>query len=258
MGHGRIVSFLARVAQVALALVLASCRAPPWSLRPEVPSRIESLYGAPDEFRLCYTDEAGKVVASKLTSDLGVTPGIIAPVKPQRCDLFRVAPGTLDSPSTVTLETRGADSSQTRSEQVPLTARGRRWVPHSPVDVASRMLYLVPLSAGDPNLLQLHSALRYRLTPAVRVGGGLDASRIERGAHRRARRNQHHRASREPLGHAARFRVPRRLLAGRRQEFGERLGTWPVGSACVGFHRAPISGCAVACRRRQCRSGLVG
>jgi hypothetical protein len=144
-------------------------------LRPEAPSRVESLFGAPDTFRLCYEGDPEQIVASKVTTELGDTPGVRSPVKAQRCDLFRVPEGALDSPSTVTLETRRTGSSQTRSEQVPLTARDLRWVPHGRVDVAGRMLFLAPLSAGYPNLFELHNALRYRFTPAFRVGGGLDA-----------------------------------------------------------------------------------
>jgi len=140
-----------------------------------VPARIESLYGAPDQFRLCIRDDGESLVAASLTSELGVTPGIPdRRVKPRRCALFQAPEGALDRPTTVTLETRSADSSETRTEQVRFTAPELGWTPHSAVDVATRALVLAPLSAGYPGLLELHTTLRYRFAPALRAGVGLD------------------------------------------------------------------------------------
>lgn len=140
-----------------------------------MPSRIESLDGAPDEFRLCIRDDGEALTGANLTSELGDTPGIPdRRVKPPRCALFQVPEGALDRPTTVTLETRGANSSAARSETVPLTAPNLGWTPHSPVDVATRALGLAPLSAGYPGLIELHTALRYRLSPAFRAGFGVD------------------------------------------------------------------------------------
>ena len=140
-----------------------------------MPSRLESFYGSPDEFRLCIHDDHEELVASSVRTELGVTPGI-----PDRrherplCAYFQVPEGALASPTTITLETRRPNTFQVRSEQVPLTAPNLDWTPHSAVDVATRALLLAPLSAGYPGLLELHTALRYRLAPALRVGVGLD------------------------------------------------------------------------------------
>jgi hypothetical protein len=157
------------------ALALVGCRAPPWNLRPEAPSPIDSFFGAPDEFRLCQKADATELVAASVTTELGDTPGIIdRRVKPPHCAVFQPPAGALAAPATVTLETRRDADTPPRTERLPLTAHGVAWVPHTPIDVATRALFVAPLSQDNPDLVEFHTALRYRLSAALRAGAGLE------------------------------------------------------------------------------------
>jgi hypothetical protein len=163
-----------------MMFALAACRTPPWSLRPAQSSRLESFYGAPDEFRLCVSDDR-ELVAASVSTDLGVTPGINdRRSKPPHCALFEVPAGALDAPTTVTLETRHASGTATETDRLPLTAAGVAWMPRTSFDVATRALFLAPLASGYSDLVELHSAVRYRLGAPLRVGAGLD---VRFGAH---------------------------------------------------------------------------
>ena len=67
------------------------------------------------------------------------------------------------------------ETAPVQSDRAPLSGDGARWVPHLPVDVASRVEFPAPLASGYSDLLELHNALRYRLAPALRFGGSFEA-----------------------------------------------------------------------------------
>jgi hypothetical protein len=166
---------LRRISYFTAFGALTAC-APPWYLRPEHPSRIESLTASGDAVRVCVVNESQELVDARIESAAGATPAAVdRQRRDSRCAIFRgeATRHAIDSSSTVVLEERQTNGT-TKSERIPLTGDGLRWQPYSSVEASTRALFLAPLSAGYSNLLEIHPSLRYRVLPALRIGAAIE------------------------------------------------------------------------------------
>lgn len=155
------------IGSTALCAVVGLCTgtfgcAAPWYVRPKQPSRVVSLYGRNDDFRVCVRQTAPPIRSLQLEARGQPLDGILDDQDDSdACGFFGgpAAARALDGEST--LIAYAGDSGD--PEGIPLTSKDVEFLPYSRAEATVRATYMQPLATGYSGLLQLHNTLSYRL-----------------------------------------------------------------------------------------------
>jgi hypothetical protein len=166
------------IGSTALGAVVGLCTptfgcVAPWYVRPKQASRVVSLYGRNDDFRVCVRQAARPIRSLQLESRGRSLDGVIGDQDDaEACGFFDgpAAARALDGESTLIADAEHSSA----PERIPLTSTSIEFVPHSRIELTGRVAYTQPLAAGYAGLVQLHNTLSYRLA-RWRFGAVYDA-----------------------------------------------------------------------------------